>query len=86
MRVETPQFIVTGCKWNLSTDKTIAAPLTAAVRSGIESIALICKTCNSSWVAHQGDGAGPFTSTVGAIRIQCLLGETEGTIALASLM
>jgi hypothetical protein len=44
MRVETPQFIITGCKWNLSTDKTIAARSTAPVRSGIESIALICKT------------------------------------------
>lgn len=86
MRLETAQFIVTGCVWNFrATRESTDSRNPAMRRNGIKTVSLTCRTCTSVWVATKGEDYGQFRPAISAIHVTCPNGETEGQIALDTL-
>jgi hypothetical protein len=86
MRLETSEFIVTGCAWSYRASRELGDSRNPEMhRNGIKTVSLTCRACNSVWVATKGEDCGQFRPAISAIHITCPNGETEGQIALDSI-
>ena len=86
MRLETAEFIVTGCAWSYRATRELTDSRNPEVhRNGIKTVSLTCTACKSVWVATKGEDYGQFRPAISAIHVTCPNGETEGQIALDSM-
>jgi hypothetical protein len=86
MRLETSEFIVTGCAWTYRASREVSGSRNPEMhRNGIKTVSLTCRACNSVWIATKGEDCGQFRPAISAIHVTCPNGETEGQIALDSM-
>jgi len=86
MRLETSEFIVTGCAWSYRASRGLTdSRIPEMHRNGVETVSLTCRACNSIWVAKKGEDYGQFRPAISAIHVTCPNCETEGQIALDSM-
>jgi hypothetical protein len=86
MRLETSEFIVTGCAWSYRASRELSDSRNPEMhRNGVESVSLTCRIFNLKWVATKGEDYGQFRPAISAIHVTCPNGETEGQIALDSM-
>lgn len=78
MRLETAEFIVTGCAWPCGARASLKSDRQP---DDMKSVSLTYRSCSSSWIAMKGEGFGKFRTGTAALSITCPNGETHGHIA-----